>query len=923
MKLNDIKNKIKDKAPKLKDNIKDKGKKLKTKVTAHKVLIVLLALATLAVSLILIGAIFIILTAPDFDTEKLYNKESTVLVYNDTEFARLGAENRDIVSYDDLPQVLVDAIVATEDSRFFQHDGFDIARFIKASLGQVIGQSGAGGASTLTMQVVKNTYTSNKASGLAGLKRKFTDIYMSIFKVEKKYTKEEIIEFYVNSQFLGAHSWGVEQASQTYFGKSVKDLTLPEAALIAGIFNAPTTFNPFYSIKNATDRRDRVLDLMYNHGYITDEQRQDAKAISVESTIIEQSAQKLNEYQSFVDTVVEEVIEDTGLNPYSVPMRIETTLNPDVQNTLNDLNNGKLGYKFVNDVIQVAIVVTDSQNGAIVAVDGRRNQTGERELNLATSKESKFQPGSTAKPIFAYGPLIEYNNASTGTYFFDDPYTYSNGAKFYDADRTFQGIQTMRTALSKSRNIPAVQALQQVDKNKIAEFVHNLGIDYGDELYESYAIGGGVYVNPKQMAGAYGAFARGGYYIEPYSYTKITFKDSGEVLEKKPKREKVMSEETAYMITSILITAQQNNAGGNFSISGTEVAAKTGTSTYDAAILKKYGVPLSTSADNWNMTYSPDYVISLWYGYEKLSSKYYTDPIKAAVARKQIMSAIAKKIYKKNSKFTVPSGIVKVEVERDTVPLQLPSANTPADMRLTELFKSGTEPSEESNRYATLENPSNGNSSINGNSINLSWDSAPIPDAYDQSKLQNMFNENYGQFAEKYYNKRIDYNNQYIGVLGYDVYLDNNGELQHLGYTSSTNYTYNTNGVGGNYKFVIKTAYSIFKANASSGLTITVGAGGNSSGQISYSIGSVSLKGQKEVNVSNAPSGAYYNDNDPLLIKDINGVDISGKVNISKTITNEAGQTIRAIDLSKSGRYTIVYKVENYSETFERTVIVN
>lgn len=909
------------------DDTKPK-KKRKRKITGHKVLIILLGIAIIFVTAILAGALYIIISAPDFDTDKLYQREATVLTLADgTELARLGAENRDLVSYDDLPEVLVDAIVATEDSRFFQHQGFDIARFMMASFGQITGVSGAGGASTLTMQVVKNTYTSKDTRGIKGLTRKFTDIYMSIFKVEKQYTKEEIIEFYVNAPWLGNGTYGVEQASQMYFGKSVRDLSLPEAALIAGIFNAPATQNPYYSIKNATARRNEVLNLMYRHGYINEQQLEDAKAISVESTIQKQTGKELNKYQSFIDTVVEEVIEDTGLNPYNVPMTIQTTLNTKIQDVLNALNNQELGYKFRDDVIQVAIIVTDTKDGSILAVDGRRNQTGERDLNLATGK-AQFQPGSTAKPIFAYGPAIEFNNESTGKYYFDDPYHYSNGQPLVNADRTYQGQETMRTALSKSRNIPAIEAYQQTDKEKIADFAHKLGINYGDELYESYAIGGGVYVNPEQMAAAYGAFARGGYYIKPYAYTKITFKDSDEVLENKPRREKVMSEETAYMITSILMTAQAGYAGGNFTISGTDVAAKTGTSTYDTATLKKYGVPLDVSADNWDITYSPDYVISMWFGYEKLSHDYYTKSMYGSVERKKIMSAIAKRIYKTGSKFEMPSGVVKVEVEKDTVPLALPSAYTPADMRITELFKSGTEPSETSWRYEQLENPTNGKATISGSSINISWNPIATPKAINQTELQNYFNENYGDFAEKYFNKRISYNNSAIGTVGYAVYLKNNGNLQYLGYTSGTSYTYNV-AVGGNYTFVIKSAYSIFKDNQSSGLEIKAAADGGG-GQVTYNIKSLTLndvviggvnKGKNPVISVDTQNSSYFND-PGITVLDVNGNNITNNVKITKTITNiDTNNPVSSISLSTRGKYKIVYTV-NGSKTTERFVTI-
>ena len=195
---------------------------------------------------------------------------------NGNQAGKLGVEKRKNVNYNDLPQVLIDAIIATEDSRFMQHNGFDLPRFLKASAGQVVnkitGHGNAGGGSTLTMQVSKNNYTSVEDSGFEGIVRKFTDIYISIFKLEKNYSKEEIIEFYVNIPFLGNNAYGVEQACQTYFGKSVSDINLSEASLIAGLFQAPTSYNPYQHPKQAEERRNTVLYLMQRHGYITKEE---------------------------------------------------------------------------------------------------------------------------------------------------------------------------------------------------------------------------------------------------------------------------------------------------------------------------------------------------------------------------------------------------------------------------------------------------------------------------------------------------------------------------------------------------------------------------------------------------------------------------------------------------------------------------
>ena len=769
---------------------------------------------------------YIVISAPAFNTDLLYSKEASIFYdKNGKEFARVGAEQRELVYYNDLPEVLVDAIVATEDSRYFQHNGFDVVRFAKAAFGQVVGQSGAGGASTLTMQVVKNTFTSTEAAGWEGIVRKFTDIYMAIFLVEKNYTKEEIIEFYVNDPYLGASAWGVESASKAYFGKSVRDLTLTEAALLAGVFNAPGSYDPYVNIDLATQRRDTVLNLMVRHGYITEDEASDAKAITVESLLIGQSAGKLNKYQQFIDIVCRDIAAKyDGLDPYATPMEVYTTMDPKIQQVMIDLNDEKLGYKFPvkkgwKDVIQIGAVVTSVKDGSIAAVNGGRHQTTPKAWGRAD--QTKTQIGSTAKPIFAYGPYIEYNNGNTGTLFFDNKMTYSNGAPLKNSDGTYLGAMTMRTALAKSRNIPAIQAFQAVDKNKISEFVHNVGLDYGSTLYESHAIGGGLAYSPIDMAGAYGAFARNGYYIKPYSWTKFVIRETDEVTEEKHSKTKAMSSETAYMMTDMLITTTKQWGGSRFNISGTDVALKSGTSTWSAAQLKQHGINRNdTSADNWAISYSPDYVIALWYGVDNLGPKSYTTAIDAANNVKTISGKLAQKIYPKNSQFKKPSGVISAKYEEETFPAQLPSSYTPDSLIATALFKKGTEPSEVSDRFDKLANPTGGSINTNGSQINLSWNGIKTPNAISESYLKNYFSENYKQFASTYLKKRKSYNESNIGTLGYQIYLQTDAGLQSIGFTSNPYYSYQAT-TSGTYTFVIKSAYSIFKSNMSNGITLS------------------------------------------------------------------------------------------------------
>lgn len=810
---------------KAKSTIKKGTNKIKEKTkNKNKVLIALFTLGIIVATVILIFGLYIIISAPDFNKTKLYDKESTVLYDKDgTEIARVGAENRVLVTYDDLPQVFVDALIATEDSRFFQHNGFDAARFLKASVGQLMGNN-AGGASTLTMQVVKNTYTDSTVS----ITRKFTDIYMAVFKIEKVYTKEEIIEFYVNSLWLGYGGAnydsinGVEQASQNYFGKSVNDLSLPEASLLVGMFNNPAYYNPLTYPENAKSRQKVVLQLMVKHGYITEEEAENAASIPIKSLLKNTSDDQKTDakgLQAFIEYVLEDVESKTGVDPKKTPMAIYTTLDRKIQDTVTALENGEL-YTFTDDLVQNGIAVTSTIDGSILALGGGRNfiKTG---LNRAT--DIKRQPGSTAKPIFDYGPMIEYNNASTGTLFFDEPYTYSSGGSIKNWDNKYLGMMTMREALIDSRNVPALQAFQSVESEKIAEFARSLGIDFGNKLYESASIGGFDGVSPLQMSAAYAAFGRGGYFIEPYSFTRIIYLENDEEYSYKYTKTRVMSEETAYMITDMLVDAGADGVGGSIKVSGTEVAAKGGTTTIDSKQAKQLGIPSYATPDHWNNVYTSDYSISVWYGYDdyyKSGGKYVTSS-SGSTARRKIMAAVANKILRKNSKFEKPSGVVEATIEFGTFPLQLASEYTPENLKITELFKKGTEPTDVSTRFNTLQNPTNGNAIVNGSSITLTWDAIETPDTIDETKLQAHFNENYKTWAQKYYQERVTYNSSYVGTLGYQVYLQNSdGSLTSIGFTPNTSFNYVATAAN-NYKFVIKSSYSIFKNNMSSGLTIT------------------------------------------------------------------------------------------------------
>ena len=902
--------------------------KVKKKKKVKKVLKIILNIFLLLLLIGLIGgiifAIYIVTHAPDFNPENLYSTESSILYdRNGNQAGKLGVEKRKNVNYNDLPQVLIDAIIATEDSRFMQHNGFDLPRFLKASAGQVVnkitGHGNAGGGSTLTMQVSKNNYTSVEDSGFEGIVRKFTDIYISIFKLEKNYSKEEIIEFYVNIPFLGNNAYGVEQACQTYFGKSVSDINLSEASLIAGLFQAPTSYNPYQHPKQAEERRNTVLYLMQRHGYITKEEADDARSIPVESLLRESNPEgSSNEYQSYIDVVVKEVEEKTGLSPYTTGMKIYTNLDPDKQKTLNGIMSGKT-WKWKDDKVQAGIAIVDVNTGALVATGGGRNQKGERQYNYAT--DITRQIGSCAKPLFDYGPAFEYTNAGLASQVYDGPHSYSSGVAIKNADGGYKGTLTYKYALAASRNIPALRVFQSVDNSKIKEFVTKLGIkpeiDSNGGLHEAHALGAFSGSNPKDMAAAYAAFANGGYYTEPYTVNKIEYIDSDKTVSLKNKRSKAMSDSTAYMITDALVYAVSGygNIGG--SVSGVQLAAKTGTSMFDSEARRKYGYPSSANMDMWVTGYTPEYAVSLWYGYTKAEKGYYLGNDGYSARGKlfrQVISSISDRSGTK--KFTVPSSVVKVTVEKETSPLMLPSANTPNNMKVTEYFKKGTQPTEVSPRYSTLPNASGLNAKTNGNQIELSWTAANKPEYL----TDDYFRKNYKTFFGSSLEEQLAARKASQGEFGYEVFVKDNstGVTNSLGFTTNT--TFKATKQNKNVTYIVKTTLSNLKVTQSSGITIDVkGEPEKTTSLLTYVLAG-NLKDTAKVNVLYTDPGITSVSSD--------GVDVTkdAKITVSCPELGTSGKAQKeTYTFTKAGTYTLKYTItyNGASVTVARTITVS
>ena len=638
-------------------------------------------------------------SAPELDEELLkYPLSSEFYDVNGELFAKLGEEKRTFVAYEDIPQEMIDAIIATEDVRFYEHFGMDIWRLGGAVVANFRDGFGAQGASTITQQVVKNSFLKNEKK----LKRKAQEAWLA-FKLERAYSKEEIFEMYFNRMLMSGTVYGFGTAAKHFYGKELNELTLGEMAQLAGMPQSPNNYNPFTNPEKAEKRRDIVLSLMVQHGKITQADADEAKKVSVAESVLSEEArdETVNmKYPAFVSYVLDELRENGDYDLLSEGIKVYTTLDPKAQETVENVMNNN--DNFPTEKIQAGVAVVDTKTGAIRAIGGGRNYGTNLLLNRASQIGGR-SPGSTAKPLVAYGPAIENLKWSTGETTVDERMNYPNSNQVItNWDNKYNGTMTIRQALYTSRNVPAVKTLIEVGTDKSKAFLNKLDI-HPKNVYPSSALGPEIDVTPVQMAAAYAAFGNNGVFTKGHSITKIVYRD-GETSKSYDYTPKVaMSDYTAYMITDILRDTVSNLSGAsapNAQVSGVDIAGKTGTSNYSSKHFKEYDLPNSAVPDSWFAGYTSDYSITIWSGYDN-----YFEPITTWPERrlpqtlfKSIMSGLVK-VNGTPSQFKKPSSVVEATIEVGTNPVQLASEYTPSNLKRTELFVKGTQPTKVSPKY--------------------------------------------------------------------------------------------------------------------------------------------------------------------------------------------------------------------------------
>jgi penicillin-binding protein 1A len=599
-----------------------------------------------------------------------------------------GEENRIPVKFAEMPLVMRQAAIAIEDHQFYDHMGINIRGLARAVWARVTRQPVTGGGSTITQQLAKNAFLTLDST----MKRKIQDMVLAI-ELERRYTKNEILEMYLNQISFGNGAYGVEAATQLYFGKHSPELTLPEAALLAGITNGPAIYDPYKHLDAAKARQKLVLQEMVDMKYITEDEFK--KAVATTLVIKPKATPSEERAGHFTDFVINYLLPKYGAEKvYNSGLKVYTTLDMRMQKAAEDAVKAVLDKPFPvktnASYPEAAVIIMDPQTGHIKAMVGGRSHTKRLELNRAI--QAKRQPGSAFKPIAVYGAALD-SGFGPGTLIDDVPISYATLKKGVDwapenYDRVFHGLIILREAVEQSYNVPAVKVLDKLGAQKGVDFAIKLGItslvtqtrDGKNDVNLSIALGGLTDgVTPMEMATAYSVYAAKGVRVDPLTILKVVDTDGNILEENKTKKQAVISEMTAYLMTNLLEGVVQRGTGTRAAI-GRPVAGKTGTT--------------SDYRDAWFAGYTPDLVGIVWMGFDKdqtMEKWKVTGGTYPAQIWQKMMAEAHKGITVK--RFTAPTrGLVSVNI--CTKSGKLPGPYCPSETVKSEIFLSGLAPTE-------------------------------------------------------------------------------------------------------------------------------------------------------------------------------------------------------------------------------------
>ncbi|MCT2890051.1 MAG: penicillin-binding protein PBP1A [Streptococcus thermophilus] len=609
-------------------------------------------------------------SVPKLTENKLQSTNSSrIYDGNGSLIADLGSEKRESASTDEIPIILVNAITSIEDKRFFTHRGIDVYRIMGAAINNLRHNSTQGG-STLDQQLIKLAYFSTNTSDQT-LKRKSQEIWLSL-QMERQYTKQEILTFYVNKVYMGNGYYGMKTAAKSYFGKELGDLSVAQAALLAGIPQAPTQYDPYANPDAAKERRNTVLNEMYEDKNISKEEYEQAKATDVSDGLLPLTNKA--SYEPYLDNYIKQVIEqvstEANADIYSAGLDVYTNLDPDIQKYIWNVYNSNDYIAYPDDKFQVASTIIDVTNGRVVAQLGSRHQDENIALGTNQAVQTDRDWGSTMKPITDYAPAIEkrvYTN--TGTTVYDTPYNFpGTSTPVYNWDRKYYGSISLTYAIQQSRNVTAVKALQATGLDYAQSFLKDLGIEYPEMFYSNAISSSTTSSDPKygasseKMAAAYASFANGGTYYKPSYIKSIKFED-GSTKSYDSKGVEAMSPQTAYMMNSMLKQVLTGGTATEAYVPGTINAGKTGTSNYSDdeyyQVQKESGVYADLIVpDETFVGYNTKYAMAIWTGYENRKTPLYGSDLNIAKQIYGLTSRYLNQMYGAGSKdFDMPSGV--------------------------------------------------------------------------------------------------------------------------------------------------------------------------------------------------------------------------------------------------------------------------
>lgn len=571
----------------------------------------------LASTLVLAFLSFVYFSYKDADISALEAglAQSTVIYDADEEVAsKISANKNEGISIDKIPDHMKNAVIAIEDHRFYEHGGIDLKGIGRAFFTNLKAGGIVEGGSTLTQQLTKNALLSAEKT----YKRKLEEFFLAI-EIEKEYSKDEILQMYLNQVYFGEGAWGIKRAAMKYYAKDVEDLSISEAALLAGLVKAPSAINPYQNEDKAIERRNLVLDRMKEHSFISEKEWEKAKN---EELVFEDGGGDplKGKYPYYVDVVLEEAI-----NKYNISLddllsngyQIYTELDQDMQGSVEETyKNDQLFPKGTGEQpVQSGAILLDPQNGGIRALAGGRGEHTLLGHNRAVHKVG--QPGSTMKPIVPYAAALEAGWEITDE-LKDERMTFGEDYEPNNYNGQFRGNVPMYEAVKDSLNVPAVWLLDEIGVEKGVDAAKRFGIPE-DAINQNLALAlGGTNegVSPLTMAQAYAVFANGGERPEAHSITKIVDKDGETVAEWKGENTRVISKDVADKVTTMLLGVVQHGTGKAAQITGREVAGKTGSTQMTIEGID--GVK-----DQWFVGYTPQLVGAVWVGHDMTDAKNY------------------------------------------------------------------------------------------------------------------------------------------------------------------------------------------------------------------------------------------------------------------------------------------------------------